>query len=67
MIGRFVGFALLLAAVACKSDAAKQAEAQAEPIATAWLELVDKESYADSWTQAASVFKSAVASEQWQA
>jgi hypothetical protein len=51
----------------CKSEAAKNAEAQAEPAARAWLELVDKESYADSWTESASVFQKAVASAQWQA
>ncbi len=57
----------LVALVACKSDEAKKAEADAEPAARAWLDLVDKESYADSWTQSASVFQKAVTSEQWQA
>ena len=32
----------------------------------AWLSLVDEENYAESWNQAAGLFKNAVTKEQWQ-
>jgi hypothetical protein len=34
--------------------------------AGAWLSLVDEGNYAESWNQAAGLFKAAVAKEQWQ-
>lgn len=52
---------------ACKGEAAKNAETAAEPVATAWLDLVDKGSYADSWTESAKAFRTAVTSDAWQA
>lgn len=62
-----IAWLAVVAVGACKSDAAKNAEAQAEPAARAWLALVDGESYADSWTESSSVFQKAVPSAQWQA
>jgi len=42
------------------------AEKAAVAAAGAWLSLVDRENYAESWNQAAGLFKAAVTKEQWQ-
>ncbi|MGA2315438.1 MAG: DUF4019 domain-containing protein [Thermodesulfobacteriota bacterium] len=42
------------------------AEKAAVAAAGAWLSLVDGENYAESWNQAAGLFKAAVTKEQWQ-
>ena len=39
---------------------------KAEQVAKAWLELVDRSSYGESYDQAATFFKNAVTKEQWQ-
>jgi len=41
------------------------AEKAAVTAAGAWLSLVDEGNYAESWNQAAALFKSAVTKEQW--
>jgi len=41
-------------------------EAAAAAAANAWLTLVDAGNYADSWSTAATLFREAVAQEQWQ-
>lgn len=46
-----------------ESEAAKKKAAQTA--AESWLKLMDKGEYAESWGQAASIFKSAIAEEQW--
>jgi hypothetical protein len=42
------------------------AEKAAVTAAGAWLSLVDEGNYAESWNQAAGLFKNAVTKEQWQ-
>lgn len=42
-------------------------EAAAEKAALTWLSLIDQSQYPQSWSQAASIFKSAVKEEQWEA
>jgi hypothetical protein len=42
------------------------AEKAAVTASNAWLSLVDGENYAESWDQAAALFKAAVPKEQWQ-
>jgi len=42
------------------------AEKAAITASGAWLSLVDGENYAESWNQAAALFKAAVTKEQWQ-
>jgi hypothetical protein len=39
----------------------------AQAAAEAWLSLVDNETYAESWTTAATGFRNAITSERWQA
>ena len=46
--------------------AADATEDLAQSAADSWLKLVDAEKYADSWTQAAKLFKGAVTKQQWQ-
>ena len=43
----------------------KDKEKAAEVAATAWLNLVDTEKYADSWKEAAAYFKANVKQDQW--
>ena len=42
-----------------------ESEEQAVTVAEKWLKLVDQGKYAESWKEAASLFKSAVTEEQW--
>jgi hypothetical protein len=56
--------AVLLAAVALRADQAS--ENAAEAAATKWLSLVDSGRYAESWKEAASLFKKQVTAEQWE-
>ena len=42
------------------------AEKVAVTASNAWLSLVDGENYAESWNQAAGLFRAAVTREQWQ-
>lgn len=42
------------------------AEKAAVAASGAWLSLVDEDNYAESWNQAAGLFKNAVTKEQWQ-
>jgi len=42
------------------------AEKAAIAVSGAWLSLVDEGNYAESWNQAAGLFKNAVTKEQWQ-
>jgi hypothetical protein len=56
--------ALLLAVAALRAD--EGPEKAAEEAARSWLGLVDAGNYAESWSQAASLFKKQVTAEQWQ-
>ena len=46
--------------------AQQKPEQMAQASAEVWLGLVDSAKYADSWQEAASMFKTAVTNEQWQ-
>jgi len=63
-------FCVLLALAIGTSTAAAQAQQKPELLAQqsagAWLALVDSGNYAESWREAASMFKAAVSQEQWQ-
>jgi hypothetical protein len=60
---------LLLVAVVnfsgCSSAGSPDAETAAVEAARDWLSLVDAEKYAQSWEEAAQLFKGAVPKEQW--
>jgi hypothetical protein len=56
-------FTLLLSAFAAAQAKPEQAAQQS---ADAWLALVDSGKYAQSWDEAAQLFKGAVTKEQWQ-
>ena len=62
MVG--VVMAILVAGLvqAAESNEEKQAVAAAE----AWLQLVDGGQYAESWDEAATIFKGAITREQWE-
>ena len=49
----------------CSSRSNPQAETAAVAAAKAWLSLVDREMYAESWQEAAQFFKGAVQKDQW--
>jgi hypothetical protein len=53
---------LILMGTLQANEAAEKAAAEASH---AWLSLVDKGNYAESWNQAAMFFKNAVTKEQW--
>ena len=55
-------FSLLASAHAAAAEAAEEA---AETAAYSWLKLVDAGKYAESWEQAATLFKGAVTRDQW--
>lgn len=58
----FVLFFSVVPAVAKTSEKEKAAAAAAER----WLQMVDSEKYAESWKEAADLFKNAIHQEQWQ-
>jgi len=58
---------LTLLAAACSVALAQQKPEQlAQHSAESWLALVDSGKYADSWQEAASLFKAHVTKDQWQ-
>lgn len=59
-----LGFALLLCASA-SAQAQQKPEQLAQQSSDAWLALVDSGKYANSWDEAAQLFKSAVTKDQW--
>ena len=63
-------FAFILATAVAFSCAIARAQQKPEQLAQqsadSWLVLVDSGKYADSWQEAASMFKVAVAKDQWQ-
>jgi len=65
---RMLAYLLLAALVGisgCGSASNPQAETAAVVAAKAWLALVDGAQYAQSWEEAAQIFKGAVQKEQW--
>jgi hypothetical protein len=59
-------FATLIAASSAISQAQQKPEELAQQSAGDWVALVDSGKYAESWQEAASMFKVAVAKDQWQ-
>ena len=55
----------ILCLAACGAAANPQAETAAVAAARAWLSLVDDQQYAESWEQAAQLFRGAVDKERW--
>ena len=62
---KIILFSLLIALIACTAQAQKP-EHLAQQAAESWLALVDSGKYADSWQEAAQMFKAAVTKEKWQ-
>jgi hypothetical protein len=56
----------LLLAICSAVQAQQKAEQLAQQSSDTWLALVDSGKYADSWQEAAQIFKAAVNKEQWQ-
>ena len=61
-----LAFTTLLIITLSFSQADQKAEEDAVKSSMKWLVLVDKEKYAESWDEAAQLFKSALSKEQWQ-
>ena len=62
-----LGATLMLASsIACAGEAATPAQKAAVKAAEAWLKLTDGGQYAQSWTEAASLFRKAVDSATWE-
>lgn len=49
-----------------KKAGSEDPEKASQPDAEQWLALVDADNYAESWKQAASIFKEALTAEQWE-
>ncbi len=62
----FLAFTTLLIITVPFSQADQKAEEDAVKSSMKWLVLVDKEKYAESWDEAAQLFKAALSKEQWQ-
>ena len=62
----FLAFTTLLIITVPFSQADQNAEEDAVKSSMKWLVLVDKEKYAESWDEAAQLFKAALSKEQWQ-
>jgi hypothetical protein len=61
-----VAMTVVTAAVSGWALAAEAPEEAAKTSAESWLALVDQQKYAESWDQAAKLFKGAVTKEQWE-
>jgi hypothetical protein len=49
----------------CAQESNSEAEISAIASAQSWLDIVDAEKYAESWEQAAELFKSAISEVKW--
>jgi len=56
---------LLFTIVGCAQESNSEAEKLAIASAQSWLEIVDIEKYAESWEEAAELFKSAISEAKW--
>ncbi len=56
---------LMLAALAVQAAAPQSGSGPAMQAATAWLQLVDRGQYAQSWNEAAPAFRQAVSESRW--
>lgn len=61
-----VAAVLVAACLALPAAGDEAPEKAAQPGAEQWLALVDADNYAESWKQAASIFKQALTAEQWE-
>src|SRR5580658_1061506 len=60
------GISVLMLLLTCLSTQAQQKPEQlAQESAASWLALVDAGNYAESWQEAAHLFRNAVSQEQW--
>jgi len=57
--------ALMLFLACMPAQAQEKPEQLAQASAESWLQLVDSGNYAQSWQEAAQIFKNAVSEEQW--
>jgi hypothetical protein len=62
-----VAYWAMILLLAGASTAAQTPEDAAQAAAGSWVKIVDAGNYGSSWEEAATVFKSAVTSEQWTA
>ena len=56
---------LLITIGGCAQESNSEAEISAIASAQSWLEIVDAEKYAESWEEAAELFKSAISKVKW--
>ena len=56
---------LLFTIIGCAQESNSEAEKSAIASAQSWLEIVDAEKYAESWGEAAELFKSAISEAKW--
>ena len=61
-----VAAVLATACLALPAAGAEDPEKAARPGAEEWLALVDADNYAESWKQAATIFKQQMTAEQWE-
>jgi Protein of unknown function (DUF4019) len=64
--GFVLGLFLLTLSIGPSAAAQQKPEQLAQQSADSWLALVDSGKYADSWQEAASLFKAHVTKDQWQ-
>jgi hypothetical protein len=60
-----ISFLSLLLGIFAFAQASQKPEQLAQQSSDAWLALVDSGKYADSWQEAAQLFRAAVSKEQW--
>jgi hypothetical protein len=61
----YISLIAIVSCVGCGSEGNSEAEKAAVDAAKAWLFIVDGEKYADSWVEAAELFKGSVQQAQW--
>ena len=60
-----IGALVAASALDAASPATEGAEAAAIESAESWLKMIDAGKYAESWDEAAEIFRSAIKKEQW--
>ena len=61
----FLSLVAIVSCIGCSSASNPEAETAAVAAAKGWLSRIDAEKYAESWDEAAALFKGAVSKEQW--
>lgn len=64
LVASFLFFAIWMG-ICANAQAQQKPEELAQPSSDTWLALVDSGKYADSWQEAAQLFRAAVSKEQW--